>query len=287
MATDERKNYQKALMDFIGCRPVAYWPRLAHLVGGVKAAIMLSQILYWEGDAIAKERGWVLKSVEEFDTETGLTELEQKTARRILMNDGLIKAKLCGVPRIWHYQVDRDRLGEILIARQHRPMATPSNGNTVQRCEGSPSNVRRRNRGMFPRATVQLKEESETTVKNTTIESTSSSSSSKASTNVPPVHEEEEAPALSSELLEELQAIGVYANLIPEIARSGFTEDQIFLMIDQAEEAEPEPGKTAALLMYKIRNTPRAAKSIQTPDERDAENRRRYITGEYADVIQH
>lgn len=272
-------------MDLVGCRPVAYWPSLARKVGGVKAAVMLSQLLYWNGDKSVQERGWILKSVEDLENETGLNKLEQQTARRILQNSGILVCKLHGVPRIWHYQVDADRLGEILIGTVSHPMGNPSNGKPPQRSAGNRPNVEPKTVPTFGGKPSQLKEESENTSLRLHTETTSSSSS-KVDLNLL-VQEEEEAPSLSPELLEELQAIGVYANLIPEIARSGFTEDQIFLMIDQAADAEPEPGKTAALLMYKIRNTPHAAKSIQTPEERDAENRRRYITGEYADIVRH
>ena len=57
-------------MELIGCRPVAYWPYLARHVGGVKAAVMLSQLLYWNGDqSVSKRDGWFWKTTEELEVE--------------------------------------------------------------------------------------------------------------------------------------------------------------------------------------------------------------------------
>lgn len=115
MSSTEREKYQAALTDLVGGRPVAYWPALAKRVGGVKAAVMLSQLLYWNGNAEVQGRdGWFYKSIEDMERETGLTKLEQQTARAVLEKRGIIQARLRGVPRVWHYRVDMVALGDIL-----------------------------------------------------------------------------------------------------------------------------------------------------------------------------
>jgi hypothetical protein len=114
--SDDRKLYQASLLEIIGDRPVAYHPKLAKMMGGVKAAIMLSQLLYWNGDKTVQKRdGWVLKSVEDFLEETGLSKFEQQSARDELIERGIIETKLKGIPRIWHYKIDMNSLGEFLV----------------------------------------------------------------------------------------------------------------------------------------------------------------------------
>lgn len=282
MATDDRKLYQKTLMDFIGCRPVAYWPALARRVGGVKAAVMLSQLLYWNGDKTVQERGWILKSVEDLETETGLNKLEQQTARRILQNSGILVCKLHGVPRIWHYQVDTDRLSDILVGTVSHPMGKPSNGKATQRSAEKPPNVERETDPTLEVKPSQLNKESENTSLRLHTEITSSSSS-KAVSNA---SKEEEGPGeFSPEVVAALREIGVYQSLLDEVMDSQFTDDQLLILIKQAHEVDPAPGKTAAVFMYKLRNT--SPESVKTEADRDAENRHAYVTGEYSDVIIH
>ena len=40
---------KSALIELLGDRPVAYHPMLAKRLGSVKAALFLSQLLYWHG----------------------------------------------------------------------------------------------------------------------------------------------------------------------------------------------------------------------------------------------
>ncbi len=150
----ERKNdqvrdqYKQALLELIGGRVVAYYPMLARRIGGVKAAVMLSQLLYWMGDKTVRERDghWIYKSVEQMEEETGLTTLEQQTARKVLTRYGIINAELRGVPRIWRYQVLMDRLAEILlsIGEHHHSAGIPLNGKPIEwetHSMGNPHNI--------------------------------------------------------------------------------------------------------------------------------------------------
>ncbi|WP_052368739.1 hypothetical protein [Kingella negevensis] len=59
-------------------RPIAYFPELARLFGGVNAAILFGQIFYWQ-ERCDDELG-VYKTIAQLEEETGLTEREQKTA---------------------------------------------------------------------------------------------------------------------------------------------------------------------------------------------------------------
>lgn len=90
-------------------RPVAYHPILAKACGGVSAALFLSQLLYWTGKGKLAS-GWIWKSADDMQEETGLTRNEQKTARHKLKAQGIIEEKLAGVPATLHYRVDFDAL---------------------------------------------------------------------------------------------------------------------------------------------------------------------------------
>ncbi len=106
----DRAVYRKTVQSLSGGRVAVYYPALAQQVGGLKAALMLSQLLYWNGI----RRGWAYKSVEDMQRETGLTKAEQQTARKALLERGLIEARLKGIPRIWHYRVRLDRLADLM-----------------------------------------------------------------------------------------------------------------------------------------------------------------------------
>lgn len=117
------------LTDFITDRPVAYHPMLAKCVGGVKAAIMLCQLLYWAQGKTAKSRdGWFYKSVAEMEEETGLSQSEQQTARDKLDDLGIIDSKLKGIPRNWHYRVNIARLEQVVIERHSHWTEITANG---------------------------------------------------------------------------------------------------------------------------------------------------------------
>ena len=118
------------LIDMLEDRPVAYHPKLAKCVGGVKAAIMLCQLLYWAAGKTAKARdGWFYKSVNDMEEETGLSKEEQQTARDKLDNLGVIESKLKGIPRTWHYRVNRERLRQVIVERlSHWEETTANDG---------------------------------------------------------------------------------------------------------------------------------------------------------------
>ncbi len=86
-------------------RPVAYYPELSHITGGVKETLFLCQLLYWNGKQ-NDSGGWIYKTQQEMFEETGLTRREQETARRNLKKKGFIEETLKGVPAKLHYRVD-------------------------------------------------------------------------------------------------------------------------------------------------------------------------------------
>lgn len=69
-------------------RPVAFYPGLKKVTGSIQATLFLCQILYWTPKS--RDDGWVFKDHYEIEEETGLSYYEQKTARKILRELGIL-----------------------------------------------------------------------------------------------------------------------------------------------------------------------------------------------------
>lgn len=100
------------LMRTIG-RPIAYHPALARMVGGVNAAIFLSQLIYWDERTEDAELG-VYKTAEQWEAETGLSVREQTTARRQLRDRGLITETHKRIEHKLYFKLDRDAFDRLI-----------------------------------------------------------------------------------------------------------------------------------------------------------------------------
>jgi hypothetical protein len=219
MPKQDRVNYQQALVDLIGSRPIAYWPALARKVGGVKAAIMLGQLLYWSGDKSAQKRdGWFYKSVNEFELETGLNKVEQQSARKKLVALGLIEAELRGLHPVWWYRVFVDQLGEFLIRWETHRMRNSSDEKLTDHRVRNPPDDRVRN-PPDGSSTVNMYLNTETTYTKTTTKTTSSSSQP-SSNGHEPTHEEEEEDFWPFNLI--LENAGINPDQLPAEKQARF-----------------------------------------------------------------
>lgn len=97
-------------------RHVAYQRRLVDLTGGVKAALLLSQAIYWTRHGVDIERsgGWFHKTAEQWALETGLTWREQSSARDVLRDGGLLQGRRLGMPAMLNFRVDLEELARRL-----------------------------------------------------------------------------------------------------------------------------------------------------------------------------
>lgn len=94
-----------ASMDNIG-RPIAYYPQLAKFFGSVNAAIFFAQLFYWQQRADS-DLG-VYKSSEEWQEETGLSYREQATARKILVERGMLVETHKRLEHRIYFMLDRE-----------------------------------------------------------------------------------------------------------------------------------------------------------------------------------
>ncbi|MFH6973165.1 hypothetical protein ACG2K1_02140 [Neisseria sp. 23W00296] len=78
-----------------GGRTIAVYKCLIAVAGSVKAAVFLSQLVYWtrHGRDTAAAQGWIFKSVAQMFEETGLSEREQGTCKKKLQERGLIETR--------------------------------------------------------------------------------------------------------------------------------------------------------------------------------------------------
>lgn len=92
-------------------RPVAYFPNLKIITGSTTATILLCQFVYWRG----KEKdpdGWLYKDSDEIEKETGLSYNEQKTARKKLVEAGLIEEHYARLDHQMRFLVNLDAINE-------------------------------------------------------------------------------------------------------------------------------------------------------------------------------
>ena len=102
-------------------RPIAFHPILCSkkLLGGVAPALMASQAIYWQTvvsrdpDRWPDGRWW--KTAAEWQKETGLSESEQKTARRTLRRQTWWHEKLAGLPAKLHFSVDINEMAKWIL----------------------------------------------------------------------------------------------------------------------------------------------------------------------------
>jgi len=99
----------KAIINLLSDRPVAYHPDMARILGSVKCAIFTCQLLYWTGKGARKD-GYIWKTQKDITQETGLSRCEQETARRHLVEMGVLEEKLAGIPARLHYRLDVEKL---------------------------------------------------------------------------------------------------------------------------------------------------------------------------------
>jgi len=93
-------------------RPVACYPKLIDVLGGIKEAYFICQLLYWTGKQRNRE-GWIYKTQKQITKEIRLTRREQETVRKNLKKLGILEEKYQGIPRKLYFRVNIDRLREI------------------------------------------------------------------------------------------------------------------------------------------------------------------------------
>lgn len=88
-------------------QPTYYYPEMRKVTGSVTSTIFFLNLYFWTGSE-ASQDGWIYKSSEEIEKETGLTYEEQKTARARLKKIGLLEEHYRRLEHLMYYRVNTD-----------------------------------------------------------------------------------------------------------------------------------------------------------------------------------
>jgi hypothetical protein len=111
------KNKRANVKESLPHRVVAYSPDLARILGGVTTGAYFSQLMFLSDKGNDPE-GWIYKSEAEMSQETGLTKREQQTARKKLLNLGVIELKRGGWRNTYHFRIVWEKLIQVIADYQ-------------------------------------------------------------------------------------------------------------------------------------------------------------------------
>ena len=92
-------------------RPIAYYPSLRKITGSTTATIFICQFLYWTGKGTTGD-GWIYKTIQDIEIETGLSEDEQVGARKKLIASGLLEENYKRLEHQMYYRVNLNELNK-------------------------------------------------------------------------------------------------------------------------------------------------------------------------------
>lgn len=101
-------------------RPIAFQRAFVSLGVGITGALMLSQAIYWSNRTDDAE-GWFYKTMEEWESETGMTRYEQEGARKKLVKIGVLEEQKKGVPCRLFYRVNLEAIRANLSVENPQP----------------------------------------------------------------------------------------------------------------------------------------------------------------------
>ncbi len=122
-------------------RYILVYPVLQAVTGSAKAALMLSQMLYWTRTYLASrpERGgWFWHTQQDWRTSTGLSRHEQDHARAALMATGFVEERRMGAPGRMHFRVNLVALGRAIAGHKKTAMDTLWTETTLKALLGRP-----------------------------------------------------------------------------------------------------------------------------------------------------
>lgn len=94
-------------------QPIAYFPNLAKLLGGVNASIFFSQLFYWLPKS--NHPDGIYKTAAVIEAETGLTVQEQRTARKKLVDLGVLVETNRRIEHRLYFRLDLARFDELSL----------------------------------------------------------------------------------------------------------------------------------------------------------------------------
>jgi hypothetical protein len=96
---------------------VAYHAGMAKYLGGVNPTLLFCQILYWSTKSMERPDLGVYKSVDELQRETGMTYREQVTARKCLVELGVVKVTRSRSEHRIYFLIDDDAFAKLVTGQ--------------------------------------------------------------------------------------------------------------------------------------------------------------------------
>jgi len=115
-------------------RTVAYMPGLKKITHSTTATILLCQLLYWSDKATD---GWIWKTADDIEEETGLTYNEQKTARSTLVALDIIEEERKRLDHCSRYRVKINVMNDLWEKQGGKKVKTTA-VNVVEELESTP-----------------------------------------------------------------------------------------------------------------------------------------------------
>lgn len=100
-------------------RSIAIATRVMAIVGDTAAGVLLSQLIYWtrRGVDVAEREGWIFKTANDWEQETGMTWKVQRRARSILLAMGVIEERKQQMPARLEFRLKLSALVPLLAQR--------------------------------------------------------------------------------------------------------------------------------------------------------------------------
>ena len=109
-------------------QPIAYFPELAQMLGGVNASLFFSQIFYWLPKANSPDG--VYKTAADITKETGMTAQEQRTARKKLVELGVLIETNKRIEHRLYFNLDLARFDELCLQHSGSEESTFAKSNS-------------------------------------------------------------------------------------------------------------------------------------------------------------
>jgi hypothetical protein len=110
----------------VGRPPISFYEPFGRIAGSAGGGLFLSQLVYWSPKGSSTD-GWIYKPQRQWTEETCLKRGEQESARRTLMELGILEEEKRGIPCQLFFRVNFIKLREAILNLCEDSAADPEN----------------------------------------------------------------------------------------------------------------------------------------------------------------
>ncbi len=128
-ASTTRRALEQLRLAFLGARGIALHTHVLAVAGGAGEAVLLSQLIYWtrHGTEVVARDGWLFKTAEQWERETGLATKVQRRVRRNLRSRGLLSERAGGLRNRMESRLELTVLAALVAQRIRLQLQRPLN----------------------------------------------------------------------------------------------------------------------------------------------------------------